>query len=255
VRRGACGRTGHLAQFLQFFLLPLWIAPQAQSPWALCNPREFPLRNSSQARPGQPERAPVSVHGSLTVRWIYGRNGEFAVGDLHTPIGEFKVKDSLLDQFEEGTYAGTFWISQIFSKSYEYRGRITIETRAVLADLQIDDEAKHSAEQEPAELDPIDEPPPAPVPPPVRIVVPPRRPAASGTANRKEAAGPQDLDPQDLALFGDELAEQLRLQGTVKLDSTIDRVRLRAQRKRLGELGYAFDSITQTFSKTGQAKA
>ena len=238
------------------FSLPLWIAPQAQSTWAHPNPTEFPLKNSSQARPSQPERVPVSMRGALTVKWINGRNGEFAVGDLNTPIGEFKVKDSLLDQFEEGTYAGTFWVSQIFSKSYEYRGRITIETRAVLADLQIDDESKHAAEQEPADLDPIDEPPPAPVPPPrPRIVVPPRRPASTGGAERNRQAGPRGVEPKDLELFGDEIAEQIRLQASVKLDTTIDRARLRAQRKRLDELGYAFNALTQSFAHSSQATA
>lgn len=217
------------------------------------------MRISSPARPGLPEHAPVSLQGALTVKWINGRNGEFAVGVLRTQIGEFKVKDSVLDQFEEGTYAGTFWVSQIFSKSYESRGLIMIETRAVLADLQIDDEAKHSTEQEPTELDPIDEPPPAPMPPPVRIVVPPRRQTTSGTAERKEPPGrpvaaPKGVGPEDLDLFGEELAEQLREQATVKLDSTIDRTRLRAQSKRLGELGYEFNAISQTFAHVGQSK-
>ena len=63
------------------------------------------------------------------------------------------------------------------------------------------------------------------------------------------------MGPQDLQLFGDELAELVRQQATVKLDPTIDRTRLRAQRKRLGELGYTFDSIKQSFSQAGQAKA
>ena len=254
---GGHSAFGHPPQFVS---LSLWIAPQAQSAWAPSNPTEFPLKSSPQTRPGQPERVPVSMRGALTVKWINGRNGEFAVGELNTPIGEFKVKDSLLDQFEEGTYAGIFWISQIFSKSYEYRGRITIETRAVLADLQIDDESKHAAEHEPTELDPIDEPPPAPVPVPVppprpRIVVPPRRPASTGGAERNRQASPRGVEPQDLELFGDEIAEQVRLQAPVKLDTTIDRARLRAQRKRLDQLGYAFNSRSQTFSHGGDTTA
>lgn len=197
------------------------------------------------------------MRGSLTVKWINGRNGEFAVGDLHTQIGEFKVKDSILDQFEEGTYAGTFWISQIFAKSYDYRGRIMVEIRAVLADLQIDDESQHPAEQEPAELDPLDEPPPPPVPvsPPVRIVVPPRRPATSPSAEPRHQAGPRDVEAQDLDLFGEEIAEQLRVQGLVKLDPSIDRTRLRAQRKRLDELGYTFNARAQHFVHASQVQA
>lgn len=220
-------------------------------------PSTSPSTRSSarQAPRDLSDHGPVALPGRLQVKWINGRNGEFAVGQLLTSLGEFRVKESLLDQFDEGTYEGTFWISRIFSKSYEYRGNITIETRAVLADLQIEEESKQPAEQEPPELDPIDEPPPAPTPPPLRIVVPPRRPPVPSQAVRKQLPGPQDLEPEDLELFGDEIAELLRQQGTVKLDPSIDRARLRTQRKRLGELGYAFDSRTQTFSHAGQASA
>ena len=86
------------------------------------------------ARTSREDTGPVAVKGTLIVKWIAGRNGEFAVGDLRTPIGEFRVKDALLDQFDEGEYQGIFWISQIYAKSYEYRGRITIETRASIAE-------------------------------------------------------------------------------------------------------------------------
>ena len=42
------------------------------------------------------------------------RNGAFCVADLSTDIGEFKVKDPLLDQFDEGEYQATVWISEIY---------------------------------------------------------------------------------------------------------------------------------------------
>lgn len=179
------------------------------------------------------------------VKWINGRNGEFAVGDLRTSIGEFRVKDSLLDQFDEGAYEGTFWISQIFSKSYEYRGRITIETRAVLADLQVDDEADSSApDTEPAELDPVDEPPP---PPPAVQALPARKPKAQPPTG--EGADDQAIREADRQLFGDELFEQVASGQPVKLDPAIgDRLRLREQRDRLKKgLGYGFDSLSQTW--------
>jgi hypothetical protein len=46
------------------------------------------------------------------------RNGAFCVADLSTAFGEFKVKDPLLDQFEEGEYQATVWISEIYLSQY-----------------------------------------------------------------------------------------------------------------------------------------
>jgi hypothetical protein len=37
------------------------------------------------------------------VRKIFGKYGEFAIGSIQTPIGEFSVKQSELDEYEEGT--------------------------------------------------------------------------------------------------------------------------------------------------------
>ena len=39
---------------------------------------------------------------------------DFCVGDLETEIGDFRVKDAILDQFDEGLYEGQFCIQQIF---------------------------------------------------------------------------------------------------------------------------------------------
>jgi hypothetical protein len=42
--------------------------------------------------------------GTLLVRKIFGKYGEFAIGSIQTPIGQFSVKQSELDEYEEGTY-------------------------------------------------------------------------------------------------------------------------------------------------------
>jgi hypothetical protein len=201
-------------------------------------------------RPSARERAdpgPIALPGTLLVKWINGRNGEFAVGDLRTSIGEFRVKDSLLDQFDEGMYQGTFWISQIFSKSYEYRGRITIETRAVLADLQVDDEARdRMPEREQSELDPVDEPPPAP---PVSVAKKPGhavKPAPDRT-RAGQLADDAELARADRDLFGDDLHDLVARHQRLKLDPTVDRLRFRQQRDRLRALGYEFDARVQTW--------
>ena len=77
---------------------------------------------------------PISLPGKLRIKRINGSNGSFCVGDLETEIGEFRVKDAVLDQFDEGVYTGQFWIQQIFPWSYSSYGRMVIEVRAKLAD-------------------------------------------------------------------------------------------------------------------------
>jgi hypothetical protein len=191
--------------------------------------------------PKQP--APVAVSGPmvfegvLTVKWINGRNGEFAVGELKTSIdATFKIKDSLLDQFDEGSYAGRFWISAIYPTSYAANGRITVEVRATLADLQITDESE--APPTPAatsEPDPVDEAPPPSHP--VKVAAPPAPKASKEHSADEEGDG-------DLELFGSELFELVQQRLVLKLDPTIgDRVKFRQQRDRLKVLGYTFDAM------------
>ena len=60
----------------------------------------------------------MNINGVLTIRTIQGRNGAFNVGRLITDLGEFSVKDTLLEQYEEGRYEGNFNVTQIFPSSY-----------------------------------------------------------------------------------------------------------------------------------------
>ena len=55
----------------------------------------------------------INIPGQLAIRTINGRNGEFNVGKLSTSIGEFVIKDALLDQHIEGKYRGDFAITEI----------------------------------------------------------------------------------------------------------------------------------------------
>lgn len=184
--------------------------------------------------------SPMMFEGALTVRWINGRNGEFAVGELKTSIdATFKIKDSLLDQFDEGTYTGRFWISAIYPTSYSAGGRITVEVRATLVDLQIDEESEPSQDEvpTPSEPDPVDEPPQqlvAPVAP-----APPAKP--------KPKAAPEVVDQvDDEALFGSEIFDLVKQRLALKLDPTIgDRTRFRQQCDRLKKLYYEFDAKAQ----------
>ena len=49
----------------------------------------------------------MNIDGVLTIRTINGSNGPFNVGRLITDLGEFSVKDTLLEQYKEGRYEGT----------------------------------------------------------------------------------------------------------------------------------------------------
>jgi len=100
--------------------------------------------------------------GTLNVKRIsQSRNGPFCVADLITEFGEFKVKDPLLDQFDEGQYRGTVWISQIYLSQYiDSYGRAVTELRARLDDIQIDTEADLPAQPDATiDIDPVEEAP------------------------------------------------------------------------------------------------
>lgn len=196
---------------------------------------------------------PISLKGTLLVKKIkHSRNGPFCVADLITEIAEFKVKDQLLDQFEEGEYKGDFVVAEIFMSQYiDSYGRAVTEMRARLQDLQIENhratpKARAVQEREP---DPADERPPvrAPRAEGAKPAINKLKPGpGSGAASR--SAGPTAADHE---LFGDEIFEQLNARADqVKLDKTIsDRMRFRRQAERMGQLGYEFDAKTQTYNR------
>lgn len=183
----------------------------------------------------------ITLQGTLRVRSINGRNGRFNVADLSTEIGDFKVKDAFLDQFEEGAYDGAFQIGRIYAASYTNGGRITIETRAhVLGVRLLDDQVGQLPTMVDPEPDPIEEVQRSPEPPEV---------AAQAVAVETIDPAPmtvelEEEDPDKL-LFG----HIFPLGGVVMLDPTVDRARFRQQRDRLKELGYRFNPLNQNWVK------
>ncbi len=191
------------------------------------------------------------------------RNGAFCVADLSTDIGEFKVKDPLLDQFEEGEYQATVWISEIYLSQYVAFGKGVTEIRARLHDLQVNAQgALRSHEQ--AEPDPMDEQAP------VRAaVVAPSAETPTGLARSRSSdfsrfnKGKKDqatsvppprqeraqTEQDDLAsLFDPEQLQAIHNHEPVKLDATVERALLRRQAAELGQkLGYRFDAKQQTW--------
>lgn len=72
--------------------------------------------------------------GVLRVESIRGRRGWFNVGKLITDVGEFKVKDKELDQYEPGDYTGMFLVEKIFTASNPWRGGYFTEIIAKIAE-------------------------------------------------------------------------------------------------------------------------
>ena len=207
----------------------------------------------------------IQINGELTVRTINGRNGPFNVGRLSTSIGEFVIKDSQLDQFNEGKFSGYFTIQEIRPASYFANGRLVVEVRARVSDMQFDDEVLGDIPEELPDMDPMEEE------------------LTNETSVQSKESKPQKTEEVDaeLSQFGysspskqsehvtttsqhredhghitseadhDKLLfEMLWPLGVhVKLDPTVDRAVLRKQCSRLKELGYEFKSKSQTWEK------
>ena len=214
---------------------------------------------------------------TLRVKQIRGgRYGDFCVGELFHQCCELKVKDSLLDQFEEGEYHGTVWISRIFLHQYIAYGKAVTEMRATLHDMQLDSASDAPVETELAEPDPLLESPSlasqtpvwsAPLPAPStesktegatrlgdqmrerieRIKRNPGPPTQTiAQASLVEDVG--QVDTPDLPEVLREYWDQIRGLQPVKLDPTVDRSMLREQTKAIGQLGsYKFVFQDQTW--------
>ncbi|MGE8113848.1 DUF3275 family protein [Pseudomonas sp. NPDC086566] len=197
----------------------------------------------------------ISITGQLAIRTISGRLGLFNVGRLSTSIGEFTIKDALLDQYQEGKYRGDFAIKQIRPSYYSHGGRLVVEIRAELEDMTLEDVTGLSREDEehlPTNVpDPLEEdgPPSTPLPPRRTPNAPARQPKTDAFASDEpfgmSPTAPPSTNDIDAELFG----TVWPLGETVRLDTTVDRQRLRAQCTRLDQLGFTMDFKTQTWTR------
>ena len=195
------------------------------------------------------------------------RNGAFCVADLSTDFGEFKVKDAVLDQFDEGEYQATVWISEIFLAQYISYGKAVTEIRARLHELQVDSAGElDNSRSEPPEPDPIDEEARATkvapvVPPPEAAAAKPKsspldalKAKLEGISGRKKPSTAEadklqgSSDDAPSRLFGDQIWEQIQRRAPVKLDPTVDRGLLRRQAAEMHQLNYAFDHKEQNWN-------
>ena len=185
----------------------------------------------------------MNINGVLTIRTIQGRNGPFNVGRLITDLGEFAVKDTLLEQYEEGRYEGNFNVTQIFPSSYLAGGRFVVEVRATIKSLNLDgvDDLKPEDKEVASEPDPADNQPELKE---VDVLDQANKPAEVSTESDGEHDDSDHDDGGDEILF-----DSLWPLGTqVKLDPTVDRLKFRLQRNRLKDLGYTFDPREQIWS-------
>ena len=176
----------------------------------------------------------IKLEGNLGIRTIHGRYGPFNVGNLATPIGDFVVKDAVLDQYNEGQYTGVFGITRIAPAYYSQGTRLVVELRVTLETMALEGiEALDEAAVAPVEPDPIDEP------------------ALSAPSKASDEATPElsDAPETDEALFGD----LWPLGEVVKLDPTVGRRDFRQQRDRLKACGYRFEPVGQTWHLTTAA--
>ena len=201
----------------------------------------------------------LKLSGILAIRSIKGARGDFNVGRLVTEIGEFAVKDPLIEEYEEGRYEGEFGISGIFPSTYFTNGRTVVEIRARLGSIalkgieQLTDEDTLPV----VEHDPIEEAP-KPVVAEAPLEIADLEPAVQGAA--AEAIPPADgpipvMSIEEEIVFRNE-QEYRRLFGTlwplqskVKLDPTVDRQNFRAQRDALKDLGFKFQPLGQLWVK------
>lgn len=181
----------------------------------------------------------ITVPGKINIRTISGRFGDFNVGTLECSIGSFSVKDPAIDEFSEGVYTGSFVIESIKPDSYVASGRMVVEVRARLKGIMLDDELSSPSEPESYEQDPLEQE--------CQFKNDVKAPAvAPATVEPTEEASVSTAMDQDGGnLFG----VLWPLGNVVRLDSTIERLRLRQQKKFLQDNGYSFRVAQQHWVK------
>jgi hypothetical protein len=186
----------------------------------------------------------ISVSGCLAIKIINGRHGAFRVGNLQTEIGEFAVKDKILDQYDEGSYEGLFDISKIFSSTYSTGSRLVVEVRAVLENIALANAGTIEPDQfDPLEQDPLDEEQDDAdddVPAETEVTA-----ESDERLQRDDEQQNESEKSEDEKLFG----LLWPLQDSFKLDPTVDRVVFRLQRERLKAIGYRFVAVGQYWVK------
>lgn len=179
----------------------------------------------------------IKTTGTLIVRRRSGRFGAWSEAELKTPEGGFKVKDKVLDQYDEGEYEGEFLITQFYIKTHTTGNRSWSDLMAQVDEFFIERAYEKPVPPEEQPGDPAEEE----VAQQQAQAIPPSESVAPATPEAQPVVIP------DLQLFGDELYALLRDRQAVKLDPSVGVVQFRQQRDRLRQLGYVFGSKTKSW--------
>lgn len=179
----------------------------------------------------------IKTTGTLIVRRRSGRFGAWSEAELKTPEGDFKVKDKVLDQYDEGEYEGEFLITQFYIKTHTTGNRSWSDLMAQVDEFFIERAYEKPVPPEEQPGDPAEEE----VAQQQAQAIPPSESVAPATPEAQPVVTP------DLQLFGDELYALLRDRQAVNLDPSVGVVQFRQQRDRLRQLGYVFGSKTKSW--------
>jgi hypothetical protein len=177
----------------------------------------------------------ISVPGTINIRTVHGRFGAFNTATLECSIGTFTVKDSSIEEYDEGSYVGNFVIENIKPHSYITSGRVNVEVRAKLNAIILNKNVEHkNVVLESFEQDPIEE---------------------EFVQSTYQGPSHETLSSAEVLELGDDaFAEKLfgilyPLGNVIKLDATINRTVFRQQREYLKDRGYRFVASEQHWVK------
>ena len=202
----------------------------------------------------------IILEGQISNKVIAGARGDFSVGSFNTGIGRFKIKDKLLDQFEEGDYQVRVSVTKLSLNTYVVN-RTGITITEIIAEIDAIDVI--DAEIKPVETESIE--PDASVPD-TSNQVPKAAPAKAEKSEQQSPAVPEkaakgkivlsnkkakpDGDGDEKKLDPPELFGYLwPLGDTLQLDKSAPRPLIIQQKQYLVKIGYKFDARTQTWSK------
>ncbi len=191
----------------------------------------------------------IVLEGNITNKVINGVNGDFSVGNFRTEIGQFKIRSTLLDQYDEGEYRVRVTINHLDLNSYmsKTNGITITEIVADIDHIELIDGESKTVQAEPIEPDASVDNSDAKSTKADQFPAEKRKPKNPGVVNpvsTSKVCNAPDVDDSELAdLFG----HLWPLGSVVKLDSTMPRPLFIRQKDYLKSHGYRFDGADQTW--------
>lgn len=180
----------------------------------------------------------ITVIGKIAVRTLSGRFGPFNIGTLICDIGEFSIKDQILEELSEGSYDVQCVISHIKPNGFMMGNRFAVEIRADLYDIEIlQDDADEANVPVVSEIDPAEE---ELVPEPIEKEIP-QAPIATVVS--------ENPTPDELSQLEELFGHLWPIGDSIKLDPTISRLDLRAQISYLKLQDFEYKASEQTWNK------